>query len=69
MILVKNGLKMRLNLIKKDVLKRNPRENIVTRPFRNDDDKFDLDFLNIGFMSSEFHNSWIPYRKKCFICC
>ena len=44
-----------LNLIKKDVLKRNPRENIVTRPFRNVNDRFDLDFLNIGFMSSEFH--------------
>ena len=53
-----------LNLIKKDVLRRNPRENIVTRPFRNVNDKFDLDFLNIGFMSSEFHITRINMLAK-----
>ena len=53
-----------LNLIKKDVLRRNPRENIVTRPFRNDNDRFDLDFLNIGFMSSEFHLTRINLLAK-----
>lgn len=53
-----------LNLIKKDVLRRNARENIVTRPFRNDTDKFDLDFLNIGFMSSEFHLTRINLLAK-----
>ena len=53
-----------LNLIKKDVLRRNTRENIVTRPFRNDNDRFDLDFLNIGFMSSEFHLTRINMLAK-----
>ena len=44
-----------LSLIRKDVMRRNARENIVTRPFKSDERIFDLDFLNIGFMSSEFH--------------
>ena len=53
-----------LNLIKKDALRRNARENIITRPFKNDTDKFDLDFLNIGFMSSEFHLTRINLLAK-----
>lgn len=44
-----------LELIKNDVMKRNTREHIITRPFVNKKGKFDMDFLNIGFMSSEFH--------------
>ena len=55
-----------LTLIKKDVKRRNTRENIITRPFRTDDDKFDVDFLNIGFMSSEFHLTRINLMAKAF---
>ena len=44
-----------LTLIRKDVFRRNPKERIITRPFKSDENKFDLDFLNIGFMSSEYH--------------
>ena len=53
-----------LNMIKKDVIKRNARENIITRPFKDKDDYFDLDFLNIGFMSSDFHLSRIDMMAK-----
>lgn len=53
-----------LNLIKKDIIRRNARENIITRPFKNTDDHFDLDFLNIGFMSSEFHLTRINMMAK-----
>ena len=53
-----------LNLIKKDIMKRNARENIITRPFKNVNDHFDLDFLNIGFMSSEFHITRINMMAK-----
>lgn len=53
-----------LNLIKQDIIKRNARENIITRPFKNEDDYFDLDFLNIGFMSSEFHLTRINMMAK-----
>lgn len=53
-----------LNLIKHDVIKRNARENIITRPFKNTDNYFDLDFLNIGFMSSEFHITRINMMAK-----
>lgn len=53
-----------LNVIKKDIIKRNPRENIITRPFKNITDYFDLDFLNIGFMSSEFHLTRINMMAK-----
>ena len=53
-----------LNLIKKDIVRRNTRENIITRPFRSDIDRFDLDFLNIGFMSSEFHLTRINLIAK-----
>ena len=56
-----------LNLIKKDIVQRNKREQIITRPFKNTDkDYFDLDFLNIGFMSSEFHLSRINMMAKKF---
>ena len=53
-----------LVLIKKDVMRRNYRENVITRPFKNIDDYFDLDFLNIGFMSSEFHLTRINMMAK-----
>ena len=53
-----------LKLIKKDAIKRNARENIITRPFKDNDDYFDLDFLNIGFMSSEFHLTRINMMAK-----
>ena len=54
-----------LNLIKKDVLIRNKKERIITRPFKNTDKEyFDLDFLNIGFMSSEFHLTRINMMAK-----
>ena len=53
-----------LRLIKQDVIKRNARENIITRPFKDDDNYFDLDFLNIGFMSSEFHLTRINLMAK-----
>lgn len=53
-----------LTLIRKDVFRRNPREHIITRPFKSDDDKFDLDFLNIGFMSSDFHLTRINLMAK-----
>lgn len=53
-----------LNLIKHDIIKRNARENIITRPFKNADNYFDLDFLNIGFMSSEFHLTRINMMAK-----
>ncbi len=54
-----------LNLIKKDVLNRNKKENIITRPFKNvEKEYFDLDFLNIGFMSSEFHLTRINMMAK-----
>lgn len=56
-----------LNLIKKDIVLRNKREHIITRPFKNTDKEyFDLDFLNIGFMSSEFHLSRINMMAKKF---
>ena len=56
-----------LNLIKKDIVQRNKREHIITRPFKNTDKYyFDLDFLNIGFMSSEFHLSRINMMAKKF---
>lgn len=53
-----------LNVIKRDIIKRNARENIITRPFKNINDYFDLDFLNIGFMSSEFHLTRINMMAK-----
>ena len=53
-----------LNLIKKDIIRRNAKENIITRPFKNTDNHFDLDFLNIGFMSSEFHLTRINMMAK-----
>ncbi|MBP3201366.1 MAG: YdcF family protein [Lachnospiraceae bacterium] len=54
-----------LNLIKKDVLIRNKKERIITRPFKSTDKEyFDLDFLNIGFMSSEFHLTRINMMAK-----
>lgn len=53
-----------LELIKKDIRKRNPRENIITRPFKSSKDNFDLDFLNIGFMSSDFHLTRINMMAK-----
>lgn len=53
-----------LNVIKKDVIRRNARENIITRPFKNMNNSFDLDFLNIGFMSSEFHLTRINMMAK-----
>lgn len=49
------NIKNSLELIKNDARKRNTRERIFTRPFMNRKDRFDMDFLNIGFMSSEFH--------------
>ena len=53
-----------LNLIKKDIVRRNAKENIITRPFKNTEGYFDLDFLNIGFMSSEFHLTRINMMAK-----
>lgn len=53
-----------LNIIKRDIIKRNARENIITRPFKNINNYFDLDFLNIGFMSSEFHLTRINMMAK-----
>lgn len=53
-----------LTLIRNDVMKRNRRENIITRPFKNVEDRFDLDFLNIGFMSSDFHLTRINMMAK-----
>ena len=54
-----------LNLIKKDIMARNRREHIITRPFKNKEKEyFDLDFLNIGFMSSEFHLTRINMMAK-----
>ena len=53
-----------LNLIKKDILNRNKKENILKRPFKNTESNFDLDFLNIGFMSSEFHLSRINMMAR-----
>ena len=53
-----------LVLIKKDIKKRNRRENIIPRPFKNTNESFDLDFLNIGFMSSEFHLTRINLMAK-----
>ena len=53
-----------LELIEKDILFRNKKENILTRPFKNTDYDFDLDFLNIGFMSSEFHLTRINMMAK-----
>lgn len=55
-----------LELIEKDILLRNKRENIITRPFKKTDHDFDLDFLNIGFMSSEFHLTRINMMAKKF---
>lgn len=48
---VKNSLK----LIESDVVKRNRKQHLITRPFNKNSEKFDLDFLNIGFMSNGFH--------------
>ena len=53
-----------LTLIRKDVFRRNPKERIITRPFKSDENRFDLDFLNIGFMSSEFHLTRINLMAK-----
>lgn len=55
-----------LELIKKDVLNRNKRENLIPRPFKSNDNHFDLDFLNIGFMSSDFHLTRINMMAKNF---
>lgn len=54
-----------LKIIKRDIMTRNKREHIITRPFKNTEDGyFDLDFLNIGFMSSEFHLTRINMMAK-----
>jgi len=53
-----------LTLIKKDVLRRGRKEKIITRPFKNSDEIFDLDFINIGFMSSDFHLTRINMMAK-----
>ena len=55
-----------LDLIRKDIINRNKRENIITRPFKNSGSYFDLDFLNIGFMSSDFHMTRINMMAKKF---
>ena len=65
-----------LNLIIDDVIKRNRAENLIPRPFKRNSKKFDMDFINIGFMSNEFHLTRInmmarkrgistPYDIKC----
>lgn len=48
---VSNSLEMILN----DVIKRNRREYLIDRPIQRSKEKFDVDFLNIGFMSNNFH--------------
>ena len=53
-----------LSLILEDVIRRNSRENIITRPFKRKPDSFDINFLNIGFMSSEFHLTRINLMAK-----
>lgn len=54
-----------LKLVKRDIMARNKREHIITRPFKNTEEEyFDLDFLNIGFMSSEFHLTRINMMAK-----
>ncbi|MBQ2205452.1 MAG: YdcF family protein [Lachnospiraceae bacterium] len=53
-----------LELIRKDAIKRNARDGIITRPFLNTPGKFDLDFMHIGFMSSDFHLTRINMMAK-----
>lgn len=53
-----------LELIKIDIKKRNAKEHIITRPFLSKKGVFDLDFLNIGFMSSDFHMTRIVMMAK-----
>ena len=55
-----------LELINKDVKRRNRRENFIPRPFKSKSGSFDLDFLNIGFMSSEFHLTRINLIARAF---
>lgn len=60
-----DNIKNSLTLIVDDVMDRNPREHIISRPFdRKNKEQFDLDFLNIGFMSSEFHLTRIVMMAK-----
>lgn len=65
-----------LDLIINDVMKRNRMEHLIPRPFKRNSKKFDMDFINIGFMSNEFHLTRInmmarkrgivtPYDIKC----
>lgn len=42
-------------LIERDMLKRNRTEQFITTPFNTSDDLFDLEIINLGLMSSEFH--------------
>ena len=59
------NIKNSLALIVDDVLERNPREHIISRPFdRKNKEMFDLDFLDIGFMSSDFHLTRIVMMAK-----
>lgn len=44
-----------LFIIKEDLLKRNQFENVISRPFTNSKSAYDFDYLNIGFVSNEFH--------------
>lgn len=53
-----------LELLKIDLKKRNARDNIIKRPFISKKGIYDLDFINIGFMSSEFHLTRIVMMAK-----
>lgn len=57
-----------LNLIIDDVMRRNRMENIIPRPFKRNSKRFDMDFINIGFMSNGFHLTRINMMaRKCGI--
>lgn len=53
-----------LELIKEDIKRRNARDRIIKRPFISRKGVYDLDFINIGFMSSEFHMTRIVMMAK-----
>ena len=53
-----------LYIIKEDVIRRNKKDNFINAPFDRNRESFDARFLNIGFLSSEFHLTRISMMAK-----
>ena len=53
-----------LYIIKEDVIRRNRRGSFINAPFDRNKNSFDARFLNIGFLSSEFHLTRISMMAK-----